>query len=170
MGPIDKLVVGIVFIVLLCLGAYRWGYGNGEDTLQAEWDKDRAALLAANDRLIEKHAREIVQTVAFYNKTNLDNTVKHETALKEVTDALAAARAESRRLGGLRIPAPACQSTAADAQTTGTGERNAGTTTTIALPEPIEDGLWSIVGHADQVTEQLRSCQGWIKANGFYGE
>lgn len=169
MGMLEKLAFSLALIVIVLFGTYQWGYANGEDALRSEWNKERLAVKAAQLQVATQHAQAMADLVTMHNQTNLKNAKQHETALSKVHTDLAAARAESKRLGGLRIPVKACPTIATNAETTGTSEHHEGSTTTIALPEPIEDGLWSIVGQADEVTEQLRACQGWIIDNGFYG-
>lgn len=168
----ERLILIVFLWIGSMFGAYIWGDTTGDARVQSLWDKDQIALLKANDALITKHGKEMTELVAKHDKINLENAKTHETVLSKVNNDLLAARAESKRLGGLRItvPVPTCRGTDANAQATGTGQRDEGTSTTIALPEAIENDLWSIVGEADIVTEQLRACQGWIRKSGFYGE
>lgn len=179
MTSLERLLVGVLVAFVALFGCFLFGKGEGraegKATIQALWDKDRADMVSANEVLVKQHSADILKVVSKHNETNRKNSDEHDVAIKEVRTKLAAAVAESKRLGGLRIPASACKGSglvqgSADAQATGTSQRDEEATSTIALPEAIEHGLWSIVGQADEVTEQLRSCQGWIIDNGFYGE
>ena len=168
------LLMAVVVLTLATFISYRAGVGHERTvqeyaSLQKQQQYDRAEISART--LHDKVIKDIIDA---QNKTNLKNAYDHEIALQKVNDDLSAARAESKRLGGLliTIPTPTCKGdyVGAGTQTASTSQRDEKSTTTIALPEPIEAGLWSIVGEADQVTEQLRSCQAWIKDNGFYGK
>lgn len=172
MDAVERLLIAVVVFALSLFGAYSWGYDNAKSAAKSDYEAAEGRYKTAEIKLREDHAKELGKVIETNYKTNLKNADDHEKALDKVHADLAAARAESKRLGGLRIPAPTCPSGNAGSgtETTGTGQRDEEATATIALPERIETDLWSIVGRADEVTEQLRSCQSWIRANGFYGE
>ena len=166
-------LIGLIVLVLASFISYRSGYNTGEEFKSAEWEKERISFKDAALAAQLNHNQTIATNIANQNKTLLKNAYDYEIALKKVNTDLTAARAESKRLGGLliTIPTPTCKGdyVGAGTQTAGTSKRDEGTTTTVALPKEVESNLWSIVEEADQVTEQLRSCQAWIKDSGFYG-
>lgn len=169
---LERLLLGVFVTVIALSGSYLFGAGVGKADERVVWELREAKLMKEQLDLREDHAKEKDRLILSHQRINKENSDDHEVAIEKLHSDLSAARTESRRLGGLRIPAPVCpvRETGTDAQTTGTGQRDEEATATIALPEAIEDGLWSIVGQADEVTEQLRACQGWIIDNGFYGE
>lgn len=133
---------------------------------QVQWDMDKAKLIADNQEKIN-------QTIADNQAKERKISELHEQEIAKVHADLDHARSDAARNGGLRISASVCTNTSgpqASTETTGTSGRDEASTRTVALPEPVQDGLWSIVKEADEVSAQLRACQGWIKLNGFYGE
>jgi hypothetical protein len=172
MTSLERLLVGLVVFALALFSSYRWGYSAGVDTEQAAWQKKEQTYKDAELVLRAEHDKHVARVLDANYQTNLKNHRDHETVLEKVHADLAAARAESRRLGGLRIPAPAssCRDAGTLAQTTGAGQRDEKAPATIALPEAVETRLWSIVGEADVILEQARACQAWIIDNGFYGK
>ncbi len=173
---IKDLTDGLVMLavaLLACFGFSKVGQLDGEATVQALWDIEAKQVAQEKVDMIARHAQEMATLRSVHDRNNLENAKQNDAALNKVRTALDAARAESRRLGGLRIPATQCPSGGREGQgagteATGTVPHHEGATSTIALPEPVETNLWSIVGEADTVTEQLRSCQNWIRTNGFY--
>lgn len=170
-----KLLVAIVVLTLTAFFSYRYGLDVGETKEKAQWQEREKKFTDAEILLRKEHGKKVAKLVELHQQSNLKNTYDHENALDKVRTELAAARAESRRLGGLRIavPASACRGPeqgSTGAQTAGASQRDEATTLTIALPERVEANLWSIAGQADEVLEQARACQAWITANGFYGK
>jgi hypothetical protein len=171
MNSVDWLLTSILASIIMLFTGYAWGNHTGQQTVHAAWDADRMRLVADTRKLERDHAQAMAQEVIKQTQVNIQNEKVHELKLSQVQADLAASRAESKRLGGLQFQARVdtnCPAT--NAQTASTGKRDETDTYTITLPEPIESGLWSIMGEADVLTEQLRSCQAWIKSNGFYEE
>jgi hypothetical protein len=172
MMALERLLIVSAVIILVLFGAYRMGYSNGVKYEKGVWDQREQGYKNAELHLRHEHMKNVQRILDTHQQTNLKNHHDHETALTKVRVDLTAARAESKRLGGLRIAVPSCPGdrTWAIAQATSTSQRDEATTTTIALPERIEEDLWTVVGHADEIVEQARACQAWIRDNGFYGE
>lgn len=175
MNVLEKLLCFVVVLALTAFFGHRAGFNEAKRVYEAQWQQEKQGYLLAEIEARKQHAEKLAELGKIHQQTNLKNTTEHEKALKKVHADLAAARAESKRLGGLRIPAPvtSCPGTGfkqgtAGTQTTGAGPHYEEAAATIALPEAIEDSLWSTVGQADEVLEQARSCQAWIIDNGFY--
>lgn len=169
---LSLLLVAVVVLTLALFFTYRWGYAGGVNAEQATWEKKEQAYKDAEIQARKDHAKNLLDKVGAQQKINLKNTEDHEAILEKVHADLAAARAESKRLGGLRISAAACPRSNpwAGAQAASASQRDEETSTTIALPEAVETRLWTIVGEADEILEQARACQAWIIDNGFYGK
>jgi len=71
-----------------------------------------------------------------------------------------------RNAGGLRLPESACTGLAATPESNSAAKDN--DSSGYRLPERIENGLFDLARKADETVIQLRSCQKWIKENGFY--
>lgn len=161
------LVLGVVG-----LGLAQHFEGKGRQLERAEWlakqvqeQKDDAALLAKHD--VDMRALE-----AQHKQTERETSEKHEQELAQLRLERDADRRHADAAGGLRIPAPACPagSAVAGAEAPGAGRRDEAGAATVRLPQQVENDLWAITDDADEVSAQLRACQGWIRANGFYGE
>lgn len=167
MTSLERLLIAVVVLTLALFGVYRWGYANGIDTEKASWEKKERAYKDAESKLKDEHMKDIQRVLDANHQTNLKNHHAYELSIREKDTALAAARAESRRNGGLRFTA-SCSPAVGQTEAKGTITHHESTTATIALPELVEERLWTLVGEADEVSEQLRSCQAWIKDNGMY--
>ena len=167
-----KLLVAIVMLTLTAFFSYRFGLDIGETKEKEQWTAREKKFSDAELLLRKEHSKEMAELTRTHQQTNRKNTHDHETILEKVHTDLAAARAESRRLGGLRIPVstPSCRDARALAEASSTGQRDEEVATTVALPERIEADLWTVVGLADEIVEQARACQAWIVDNGFYGK
>lgn len=172
MGILERLIMGCVMFVLVSFGAYQWGITNGQEEIQTLWDIDRAALVKANLDNTTQHVTDMAELVDQHKQTNIRNTDAHESALEKVHAQLLASRADAARRGGLRIPTNSVcpDPTSAITEATSAIQRHEEATATVKLPDRIEDGLWAIVARADEVVEQARACQAWIKDNDFYDE
>lgn len=97
-------------------------------------------------------------------------TAAHDKALSTLDHHYADDLAAVRRAGGLRIPAVACTRTAAaSGEAAGAGRPDEASSATVELPERTQERLFDLTLRADQLAEQLRALQGWIRSNGFYG-
>lgn len=171
-----KLILALGAVILMMLGGmglYHWGENVGTEKERGVWNGKEVLRKDAVLALTLKHATEMDELVAKHKKAEKETSDEHENELAKLRKERAADRADADRRGGLRIPAPAC--TGADkpvvgAETTSAIRRDEVPAGTVRIPQPIEDGLWSIVNDADEIVEQARSCQAWIRKNGFYGE
>jgi hypothetical protein len=82
----------------------------------------------------------------------------------------------ARVAGGLRIPATACRSsTAGEAITSGPFKPNEAASkaeipgaATERIPEITEGRLYALAKRADELAEQLKALQAWIRESGIY--
>jgi hypothetical protein len=145
---------------------------RGRTLERAGWVKKEADERAADLALTRKHEADMQalrdHQLFLERKTSED----HEQELAQVRAAAAADRADADRRGGLRIPAPPCTAGTAVAgtETPSPGRRDETGTPTVRLPQQVENDLWALADDADEVSAQLRACQGWIRDNEFYGD
>lgn len=169
MNPAQLLLFGKIGAVgVFLLAVYLAGHHIGAKAVQADWDSDKAIRIAAQDKLIDENDKRIMQLQASFNETNVKVATDHEQALQAIGKKYDADLAAARAAGGLRIPRTVCSATATDAKAAGDSGHNETTTATVALPDAITSDLFRLVHEADELTEQTRSCQNWIRQNGFY--
>jgi hypothetical protein len=106
-----------------------------------------------------------------YQQIERTTSEHHEQELAQLRLERDADRAAVDNAGGLRISASACPAArpAAAPEAAGASGRNEASPATVRLPQSVEDGLWRLADDADEVSAQLRACQGWIRSNNFYG-
>lgn len=176
-------LIGALVAAIAIFGA---GYRTGHQVSAADWQREKLELAAEHAKALDTELKAREREQKFYRANSLKTSEKHyeelQTLRKERDDAIAA----RSRAGGLRIDRSACTSGAAssgkaaspggrDEAGAGQGqlpERAAGdlqVEDTIALPEAIQTKLYALAARADDLAEQLRAAQDWIKRNGFYG-
>lgn len=159
------IIGGLVLLIAVVLGSIQTGRKLERSTWQA---KEAVTLEAARVELAAAHAKNA--RIQSFNEANArEASAQHEQAISDLTKNYAKARADVRAAGGLRIPASICTSSGST-EGTGTSGFNEGSPTSVPLPDRIADNLLELTYKADQVVEQLRSLQFWVKANGHYGE
>lgn len=177
MNPLTDLQRGLLkltIFMLVLMGAawalYSNGFEAGAAHVQADWNREQLVRSRAESTLLRKHAEDIGKQAKLYRDINLKVSQDHENELQTLRLARDLDRAAIDRAGGLRIPAPACPDpAAAPAKTNGASGRDEVGTGTVRLPREVENRLWALADDADEVSAQLRSCQAWIRDNGFYG-
>lgn len=166
------LLAGILIFLLACLGSYLYGEGVGTDRERVKWQA-REIKRANNvaDTAI-KHTGDVVAGVNKDNEIERKANVQHEAALEELRKVRAANRDLIAAAGGLRIAATACTGRGNSSTETSASSSSGGDGTftgTIALPQQVDEDLQDTVDEADRILEQARTCQGWIRDQGFYG-
>lgn len=124
--------------------------------------------IEAQDKLIAAHAQEIDKLQAKQAAINVKVGTEHDAALQAIWNKYNADLAAARAAGGLRIPATVCRAVATTPETTSNVGHDDDTTGTVALPDYITEHLYNLAAEADRTTEVARSCQNWIRQNGFY--
>ncbi len=167
MNPLLWAKIGLVGALLA--GVFMFGHRTGANAVQGRWDADKAQRIEAQDKLIAAHAQEVEQLQAKQALINVKVGTEHDAALQAIGNKYKADLAAVRAAGGLRIPATVCRGVATAAEATSDGQHHGDTTSTVILPDSIASDLFSLARDADAVVEQSRSCQNWIRQNGFYG-
>lgn len=171
----SRLILFVAVIVLAGLAALALAShyeGKGRTLERAEWLEKEGKRDLADAALIRKHEAEMSALEQTHRLIERKTTHDHQTELATLRSDRAADRAAADRAGGLRIPAPTCPagSTVAGTEAPGAGGRDdAPGAGTVRLPHEVENDLWAIADDADEVSAQLRACQSWVRANGFYG-
>jgi hypothetical protein len=138
---------------------------RGRQLERADWlAKENVARIAQE----KKDAADALR----HQQIERETSERHQKELDSLRADAAADRAAADRAGGLRIPATACAASgdAAATETAGASGRDEAGSASVRLPQSIENDLWTLANDADEVSAQLRACQGWILANGFYGQ
>lgn len=162
------LVASGVFLGALA-GAYVKGRIDGGDRVQAKWNESNTRL-ALSQHLADEAQRKRFDALMEAHKThNIEVSRDHQQAVDKLNTDLAHARAAVRVAGGLRVPSTICAGAAESGTKAGGDDRHdADTTGTVALPEHVTADLLDLAAEADRVTEIARSCQAWVRAQGFY--
>lgn len=166
------LVVGVVIVgALLGLGVAHHFEDKGRQLERAGWLKKEAAERTADLALVRKHDVDMRALDARHHQIERETSEKHETELAQLRRDRDADRRRADAAGGLRIPAAACPTggIVAGTEAASAGGRDETGAGTVRLPQQIEDDLWTLANDADEVSGQLRACQGWIVSNEFYG-
>lgn len=170
-----KMILALGGFILLLLGAwyiYDLGVNDGTMKERGVWNGKEVQRKQAELALTLKHNAEMDALALKHQRIERETSEEHEKQLAVLRVERNAARADADRRGGLRIPAPNCagasrtETSSQAASPSGRDEAFAGT---IRLPKAIENDLWSIVDDADEIVEQARACQAWIRKSGFYG-
>ncbi len=167
MNPFLWAKIGLVGVFLA--GVFMLGHRTGAHGVQIDWDADNAHRIEAQDKLIAAHAQEIDSLQAKQAAINVQVGTEHDAALQSIGNKYKADLAAVRAAGGLRIPATVCRAVATTSETTSNLGHDDDATGTVALPESVTSDLLNLAADADRTTEIARSCQNWIRQNGFYG-
>src|SRR5471032_1345600 len=147
-------VVVALSLLLGLAGGGTFGYWRGDvagtNAERVVWQAKEAARQTAQAAAVAKRLKENSAIQAAHDAQNLKDSQTHEQSDHAVVAERDRLRADVRRAGGLRIPAPspAC----------GVGPA-AAAARTIALPDSIASNLLDLVAEADAVVEQARAEQ-----------
>lgn len=145
----------IVAGLALILGVFFTGWHYGGKNVQADWDKEKVALLEKEKNLILENEARNAAILEEQKRKNIEVTNAH---FKEIANINAAYDKRLRltiKGGSCNLPAETSSAS------TGTSE------TGIVLPQQTSDDLLNLTREADEVNSRLRACQSWIKENGF---
>lgn len=139
------------------------------------------AKLARSDCQAEKLALQQAQQKALINQVTKNDAIlkdqqakarkasdDHEKALSDLQAKYNTAIAANRAAGGLRISRTVCDQPPTSPQASSAGRPDEASPGTVELPQRVEDDLYALTKRADELAEQLRSLQQWIKDNGLY--
>lgn len=176
MNPLTDIQRGLIGLVIavLVLGGAAWtihsdGKESGAAEVQAKWDASERGHQLAETAARRKHDDDMAALSLKHLNINLKVSDDHEKELHTLRLERDADRSAVDRAGGLRIPAPACHHPVAATEAASAGGRDEASAATVRLPQQVENNLWALADDADEVSAQLRSCQAWIRNNGFYG-
>jgi hypothetical protein len=158
------ILSAILIFSAACIGIAHHFKAAGRADADREWLAKMASVRAAYE---QKDAADQLH----YQQIERNTSEHHEQELAQLRIDRDADRAAVDHAGGLRISAPTCPAAgpAAGPEAAGASGRNETSPATVRLPQPVEDGLWRLADDADEVSAQLRACQGWIRSNNFYG-
>lgn len=141
------------------------------------------AKLARSDCQAEKIALQQAQQKAIIDQVAKNDAIlkdqqakarkasdDHEKALSDLQTKYDAAIAANRAAGGLRVSRSVCDQPPASPKTTSAGGPDEAGARTVELPQRVEDDLYALTKRADELAEQLRALQQWIRDNGLYGD
>lgn len=171
-AKVMALLAGILILVLACLGSYIYGEGVGAKKERVLWQGREIKRVSNIADTAIKHTGDVVEGVTKDNEIERKANVQHEAALEELRKVRAANRDLIAAAGGLRIAATACTgrgNTSTETFTPSPGSSDGTVTGTIALPREVDEDLQDTADEADRILEQARTCQGWIRDQGFYG-
>lgn len=156
----------IVGALALLLSVAFGGAVAGRKIERSTWqEKEIKTAAAANKTLADAiaNAQRIQQTqdatarkvISTYENELISVNKKYSVAVKR---------------GGLRVPATICPSNPLPATGASPIESDDAGAATVELPNGITENLFSEARRADELAEQLRGLQNWIKSAGYYGE
>src|ERR1700740_1712057 len=95
------LIAKIGAVGVLLAGVYLTGRHQGENAVQADWDRSKAELIDAQSKLILEHAKQMEELREQQDITNVKVSQDHQEAINAIQTKLDAAIA-SARINGLR--------------------------------------------------------------------
>jgi hypothetical protein len=152
-------------LAMLLAGAAFHFEARGRAAADVEW-------LAKMNSLRAAYAQKDAADQLRYQRIERETSEQHETELAALRRDRDIDRRRADAAGGLRIDARACApaGSAGTTETAGAERRDEpASPATVRLPLQVENDLWAAADAADEVSAQLRACQGWIRSNGFYG-
>ena len=162
------IIAKIAAVGALLLGVYLTGRHQGENAVQADWDRSKAEMIDAQSKLILEHAKEMEALRKQQREINMKVSQDHQEAIDAIQKKHDADLAAMRRIG-LRIPRTVCSSSIAPiTEAPSDGGHDADLASSVALPESIATDLLDFAADADRTTEIARACQSWVIKNGFY--
>src|SRR5471030_401301 len=165
---LDPRVWVVIALSLLfgLVGGGAIGYWRGDvagtNAERVVWQAKEVARQTAQAAAVAKRVKENSAIQAAHDAQNLKDSQTHEQSDHAVVAERDRLRADVRRAGGLRIPAPspACGVGPAPAgQARADGGPAEAAARTIALPDSIASNLLDLVAEADAVVEQARAEQ-----------
>ena len=146
------------------LAIFAVGNHTGAKRVRGEWAVETVKIQTAEKALILANEKRNQAVYEANNRKNIEVSNAHTKELAKIIVERNRLRTERVRFA---IPVGNCLTIRTEAASTGGyNETGAGT---VALPEALTTSLLDITEDADKVSAQLRSCQFWIKENGFYG-
>lgn len=169
LNPLEKLLIGLLFVLGVYGAGYYHGDRSGSNAVQVKWDKAESARKQAEADAIRlnDHANQMAQERNDEINRQVADSMEQRTATLRRDSA--AARAAVDAAGGLRDPGAVRHCPDPAAQTAGNGRHDETGPGDGQLSKEAEDFLFSEAERADELAEQLREAQEWIRANGFYG-
>lgn len=169
----NRLLPALLGAIVLAL-AMAAGHHLGAVAVQADWDRDTFARVAAEKKaVLDAVAKNEVarqQDLATARATIAEYERKSHEDDARITAERAAADRERLRI---TIPKRACPAAAGEAAGAGRADA-ASTVETVELPEPVDRRLRDLAEDADReiagLRVQLGALQEWIVMHGFYGE
>lgn len=168
-----KVIAGLIGLLLLglaCLASYSYGRDVGVQAERVVW-QDREIQRTNNVATTAiAHTQTVVKEVEADNTIERKANGMYETAMAQLRESRARNDYLVRLNGGLRISAEACTRPGAiadGAEAPGSGLKHGTLAGTIALPQPIEQDLYSAVDEADDILERYRALRQWAIDKGF---
>lgn len=155
-------LVGLAALAAIVAAIHHAGFVAGVQTEHAAVVAIDAARTAAEQAAVAKRLQQNAAAQDKFDKTNLEDAIRHDEADHAITVENDRLRADIRRAGGLRIAAPACPGgarLASAAQAGADGGPDPAAAATLALPEQVEVDLLRLAADADAVMEQARALQ-----------
>lgn len=163
-------LAALVALIAAGVGIHVHGVGQGKKIERAEWQDKEIQRQQAQNKLLLRHAEDMARTQLENDVKNRKVSNDYEQKLDNLRKLGAADRAAVDLAGGLRVSRAICDGFAADAKTASAIFGHEALARTVRLPLETEDDLWRLADDADEIVEQARACQNWIKQHGFYGE
>jgi hypothetical protein len=165
----QSLLFTLAIMILTNVGVFFSGVDIGRDRAIAAAEQkanfEKAKLFDATLKVeaANRHILELQKTI------NARESIEHDKANQKIkVDSLSLQRAAVLN-GGLRITGT-CDRVKLSTIANGDSGSNADIASAWIIPEEYQRNLWAEAERAEQVTEQARACQKWIRAQGFYPE
>lgn len=161
-----SILGGVLLLIAVAFG----GASVGRKLERQKWqEKELSTAAATQDLLVAEH-KKYIRLQDFNEMTARKASENHAKALSDLKTKYDASIAAVRAAGGLRISRTIClDNNATTTETTSASRPDEASAGTVALPTVVEERLFNLTKEADELSEQLRALQNWVKANGLYG-
>jgi hypothetical protein len=160
----------LLAIVLVFGGGFVSGDHVGSNAQLVKTQAEKLATANGNIKALSEAAAQVKATVIADQAKARKATADHETALSALQQKYDVLVAQRKSAGGLRDSHGICHPAAPGTKAASTSGPDAPSTGTVQLSDGVTEHLYAMTKRADMLAEQLRGLQGWVKANGFYGD
>lgn len=159
------IIGGLLLLIAVALG----GMQAGRKMERATWQEKALITAEENRKALAKAHDEANQKELLNQAKARKATENHVQALNDLNQKYAHAL-DVVQSHGLRVSRSICDGTTATNQAASASGSNDAVSGTVELPAELATHLYAEAKRADELAEQLRGLQGWVKSAGFYGE
>ena len=158
----------ILAMLIVQIGLLMFVYYKGSQATQAKWDAAELMQKENEIKLIHQNEQKNIEIAKKQSEINL-KVAKNAKNRLELLDKIGSATRNSNSIGDrLCNPKHSTCSSPMPSDSTSNGRNDEKLTGNRQLSNEFEEKLWEEAKRADELVEQLREAQDWIRQNNFY--